>query len=402
MKDWIIKLVPVFVLGGLAGYGAGLFLPGEGEETEQEKEPLYWVAPMDPDYKRDEPGQSPMGMDLVPVYEEDEEERPPGTIDVSGLVQQQLALTKARVERKAVPEQLRASGLAVFNGAFLERRHSRVEGWITELSVDDVGDTVEQGDLLYRIYSPALVSVQQEMITALDSGEAGLIAAAEDRLRALGVSERTIANLRKQKRVLRELPFYSGQDGVVSELGIRRGSHVQPNDLLVAVGDPHKLWIEADLLERQAALVDEGDQAEVRFDALPGESWTGRVSYIYPRIDDQTRSARVRVLLDNPDGRVMPGMFARVDIRGVNGKPVLSIPRSALIRAQEGDRVVQQVDETAFRTVPVRTGRENGDRVVILEGLSEGDEVVTSAQFLIDSESARAGARLRLEGENDQ
>jgi Cu(I)/Ag(I) efflux system membrane fusion protein len=317
-------------------------------------------------------------------------------------VQQQMALTTARVERTPVPERLRASGLAVFNGAFLERRHSRVEGWITELSVDDAGDTVEEGDLLYRIYSPALVSAQQEMLTALDSGETGLIAAAADRLRALGVSERTIANLRDRKRVLRELPFYSGQDGVVSELGIRRGSHVQSNDLLVAVGDPHKLWIEADLLERQVALVNEGDQAEVRFDALPGETWTGRISYIYPRIDKQTRSARVRVLLDNPDGRVMPGMFARVDIESAAGEPVLSIPRSALIRASQGDRVVQQVDNTHFRTVPVRAGRENGDRVVILEGLSEGDEVVTSAQFLIDSESARSGARLRMEGDHDQ
>ena len=401
MKKWITRLLPVFVLGGLAGYGAGLFLPGESGETEKEKEPLYWVAPMDSSYKRDEPGQSPMGMDLVPVYEEDDKDQPPGTVTVSGRVQQQLALTTARVKWQAVPQRLRASGLAVFNGAFLERRHSRVEGWITELSVDDVGDAVKQGDRLYRIYSPALVSAQQEMLTALDSGEAGLIAAAEDRLRALGVAERTIANLKKQRRVLRELPFYSGQDGVVSELGIRQGSHVQPNDLLVAVGNPRKLWIEADLLERQAALVSEGDQAKVHFDALPGETWTGRVSYIYPRIDEQTRSARVRVLLDNTDGRVMPGMFARVDLQSAAGEPVLSIPRSALIRAAEGDRVVRQVDEKHFRSVPVRAGRENGDRVAILEGLSEGDEVVTSAQFLIDSESARAGARLRLEGDHD-
>jgi Cu(I)/Ag(I) efflux system membrane fusion protein len=399
MKQWMKTLLPVFLLGGIAGYGVSVFGPGDGGETAaKKKEPLYWVAPMDPNYRRDKPGKSPMGMDLVPVYEEEGDEEAPGTVSISGTVQQQLALTTAEVTEGILPEQLRASGLAVFNGAFLEKRHSRVEGWITELNVAAAGDPVEKGDLLFRLYSPALVSAQQELLTALRSGQSGLIGAAEDRLLALGVSPGTVDVLKKRRRTLRDVPFYAGQGGVISELGVRRGSFVRPNDLIVAVGDPKKLWIEADLLERQAGLVKKSDLATLRFDALPGTTYAGKVTYIYPELDEKTRSVRLRVVLDNADGRVMPGMFAHVDIHGDSGEPVLSIPQSALIRMPEGNRVVKQTGEGKFRTVPVRSGRESNDRVVILKGLQAGDRVVTSAQFLIDSESSRAGAVLRLEG----
>lgn len=402
MKQWIIRLAPVFVLGALGGYATALLFP-TGQDTEKQREPLYWVAPMDPDYRRDEPGKSPMGMDLVPVYEEKQKhEDPPGTVNISGRVRQQLALTTSAVTRDTLPVTVRASGMAVFNGAFLEKRHSRVEGWITTLEVAAEGDPVQQGDLLFRLYAPALVSAQQELLTALRSPQSGLVAAAEERLRALGVAVQTIERLKKERQLLTDVPFYAGQDGIVSALQVRRGSYVRPNDLIMAVADPEKLWIEADVLERQATLVAEGAKAALRFDALPGEVQHGRVSYLYPQLDADTRTMRVRIVLDNADGRVMPGMFAHVDIQAPAGEPVLSIPATALIRMPEGNRVVKQTGEGSFRTLAVRSGRESEGRVVILEGLEEGERVVTSAQFLIDSESSRAGAQTRMEGHDHE
>jgi Cu(I)/Ag(I) efflux system membrane fusion protein len=365
---------------------------------EAEREILYWVAPMDPNYRRDEPGKSPMGMDLVPVYA-DEVDSQPGVVRIDPTIVNNLGVRTVGAQRSQLSRRIETVGYVEYDEDTVHHVHTRVDGWIEKLATKATGDPVTRGQLLYEIYSPTLVNAQEEYLAALRSGNAVLLRASRERLASLGVTGSEIERLDKERTVRRLVRAYAEADGVIAHLGAREGIYVTPATEIMSVAKLDTIWVVAEVFERQATWVQEGQDAVVELDYLPGESWQGTVDYVYPELDPKTRTLRVRLRFENPSRRLLPNMFARVTIHVESVGSVVHIPREALIRGGSMDRVVLALGEGRFRSRSVKVGVESGDRVAILQGLAPGDRVVTSAQFLIDSESNIEVALGRMDDE---
>ncbi len=360
-----------------------------------DKKILYWVAPMDPSYRRDGPGKSPMGMDLVPVYEDEQDSG--SDVTISPAVAQNLGVRTAPVIRGELSRQINTVGYIDFDESRVAHVHMRVSGWLERLSVHSVGEEVKKGQRLFNLYSPDLVNAQREFLRALGSGNQGLITASRERLGALGVSRSEIARLEKTRKLRQTIAIYAPQDGVVSSLPVREGMYVTPARQVMTLADLSSVWLIAEIFERQAEAVRVGDRAEVSLPYLPGESWQGRVEFIYPSLDPKTRTLRARLRFDNPGERLKPNMYARVKIHASPRENTLSIPLEALIRTGDKDRVIVEVGEGRYKACDVVAGIESGDRIEILDGLDEGDKVVVSGQFLLDSEASLKASFTRME-----
>ncbi|PJE78575.1 Cation efflux system protein CusB [invertebrate metagenome] len=367
------------------------------ETSAEHKEPLYWVAPMDPNYRRDKPGKSPMGMDLVPVYEESAgADEAPGTVVISPAVTNNLGVRSAAVTRQSLEPHIQTVGLIGYNEDSLLQINSRVEGWVENLQVSSSGEFVRKGSKLFELYSPALVNAQEELLSALRSGHQSLIQASKDRLASLDVPANTIAELVEQRAIQRTLPFYAPRDGYISKLDTREGGYINPSKTIIELASLNDVWVVADVFERQSQLVKAGQKATMSMEYLPGQQWQGTVDYVYPELDPKTRSLKVRLKFNNPDVRLKPNMYSRINI-STDSFEALSIPYEALIRTGEQERVVKDLGNGRFRSVLVETGRRVGDWIEVLRGLSENDKVVTSAQFLLDSESSITADLTRFE-----
>jgi Cu(I)/Ag(I) efflux system membrane fusion protein len=370
--------------------------PAAGAADASEREILYWVAPMDPNFRRDAPGKSPMGMDLVPVYA-DEVDATPGTVKIDPTVVNNLGVRTARAEKGPLARRIETVGYVNFDEETLQHVHTRVDGWIEKLAVTATGDPVKAGELLFELYSPTLVNAQQEYLTAVRSNNQALLEASRDRLAALGVTDSEIARLREKREASQRVRVYAESDGVIAHLGVREGIFVTPATEVMSVARLDQVWVHAEVFERQSAWVQPGQAALVELDYLPGKTWQGTVDYVYPELDPATRTLRVRIRFDNEGDVLRPNMFARVTLLGAPTEPVVHVPRAALIRGGSIDRVVLALGEGRFRSQAVSVGIESGDRVAILGGLTAGDRVVTSGQFLIDSESNVDSALGRME-----
>lgn len=372
--------------------------PASSAADNGEKQPLYWVAPMDPNYRRDKPGQSPMGMDLIPVYDDASAGRDEvGTVAISPVVVNNLGVRTAEVRRDTLHAEFTTVGYVQYDEDRLIHIHPRVEGWIEKLYVKAAGDPVKQGEPLYSLYSPQLVNAQEELVLALNRNNARLIQAAEDRLKALQIDSALIAKLKRDRAVQQTLTFYVPQTGVVDNLNIREGFFVKPGTTMMSVGTLDNVWVEAEVFERQAALVEVGLPVSMTLDYLPGRSWRGKVDYVYPTLDPKTRTARVRLRFANPEGLLKPNMFAQVAIHARANSDALVIPREAVIRTGLQDRVVLALGEGRFKSVAVTLGYVTQNAVEVIRGLSEGESIVISAQFLLDSESSKTSDFKRLD-----
>lgn len=375
--------------------------PGEvAEPSEGGREVLYWQAPMDPSYRRDEPGKSPMGMDLVPVYAEDVDAEA-GVVSIDPAVVGNLGVRTATAEHGRLSRRIETVGYVGFDEDTLQHIHTRVDGWIEKLETNAAGDSVREGQLLFELYSPTLVNAQQEYLAAARSGAAALVEASRNRLLALGVTGGEITRLDRERTVSQRVSIHADSDGFVAHLGVREGVYVMPATEIMSIAKLDRVWIQAEVFERQAAWVETGQRAEVELDYLPGTRWRGTVDYVYPELDPETRTLRVRLRFSNEDEVLRPGMFARVTLYGTETDPVVHVPREALIRGGSVDRIVLALGDGRFRAQPVQVGIESGDRVAIERGLSAGDRVVTSAQFLIDSESNIDTALMRMDNSAD-
>ena len=361
-----------------------------------EREILYWVAPMDRNYRRDEPGKSPMGMDLVPVYA-DEVDSVPGTVRIDPTVVNNLGVRTAAAEEGPLSRRIETVGYIGYDEDTLQHVHTRVDGWIEKLATTATGDPVKQGQLLFELYSPELVNAQQEYLTALRSTNSALRTASRDRLDALGVSGSEVARLEKDRTVSQRVRVYAESDGVVAHLGVREGIFVTPATEVMSVARLDRVWVLAEVFERQAAWVEPGQRAEVELDYIPGRRWQGTVDYVYPELDPNTRTLKVRIRFDNEGEALRPNMFARVTLFGAESAPVVHVPRAAVIRGGNVDRVVLAVGDGRFRAQPVVVGMESDDRIAIRDGVAAGERVVTSGQFLLDSESNIESALQRME-----
>jgi len=366
--------------------------------TASEKQPLYWVAPMDDNYRRDKPGLSPMGMDLVPYYGDDGSgpDEGQGTIRISSNVINNLGVRTATAEYEALQTKIDTVGYVNYDQDKLVHIHPRVEGWIEKLYVKAIGDPVTKGQALYDIYSPELVNAQEELLLALDRKNSRLISAAENRLIALQLPKEEVVALKKYRKVKQSITFFAPQKGVVENLYIREGFFVKPGTMMISIGDLSEVWVEAEVFERQAGQVKTGTPVTMTLDYLPGKTWQGQVDYIYPTLDAKTRTVKVRLRFKNSDGEFKPNMFAQISIHTSSDEHTLLIPKEALIRTGSQDRVVLALGQGNFKSIEVIIGRIDSDNVEIISGLAEGEKVVSSAQFLLDSESSKSSDFKRM------
>ena len=359
----------------------------------EEKEILYWVAPMDPNYRRDEPGKSPMGMDLVPIYAD---ESGGDVITISPEVVQNLGVRTAKAEISGLWRGIDTVGYVDFDESRVSHIHLRTEGWIENMAVRSEGERVKKGERLFDFYSPELVNAQQEFVQALSTHNQGLVSASSERLSALGVSDSQIAHLRSSRRVDQTVSIFAPQDGVVSELPARDGMFIKPSMKVMSLADLSSVWLLAEIFERQSNWLSMGDSAEVRLSYLPGREWLGKVEYIYPSLDPKTRTLKVRLRFDNPEEALKPNMYANVKIYGGAKDNILIVPLEALIRTGRNERVIVALGDGRFEARTVSAGIESGDWVEIVNGLKEGEEVVVSGQFLIDSEASIKASFTRM------
>ncbi len=367
-----------------------------------EKKPIYWVAPMDANYKKDKPGKSPMGMDLIPVYDDGASGAVsgPGTIKISPEVVNNLGVRTAMVKYASLHSKISTVGYVKYDEDQLIHIHPRVQGWIEKLYVKAAGDPVVKAQPLYEIYSPALVNAQEELLLALDRKNQRLIQAAEERLYALQLPKKAISQLKKMKKVKQRITFYAPQNGVIDNLNIREGFYVKPGTTIMSIGKLDQVWVEAEVFERQVSEVKVGLPVTMTLGYLPNKQWKGLVDYVYPTLNAKNRTVKVRLRFENKNKILKPNMFAQVVIHLQSQQKSLLIPKEALIRSGGSERVVLALGGGRYKSIHVKIGRFDENSVEILSGLVEGEKVVSSAQFLLDSESSKSSDFKRMNSEN--
>ena len=430
-KSTLIKgLLIGLLFGGLIAFGlASLLLSdsskhGNGESAHSgvnthsdksahsdNKAPLYWVAPMDDSYRRDKPGKSPMGMDLVPVYANDDatsaksNERSPGTVMIPPNVQHNIGVKVAPVTIGTLQQTVTAVGNVAYDEDSIVHIHPRVSGWVDRLFIKSQGEQVEEGQALYTLYSPELVSAQEEYVLAIKRGDARLIDGAAERLRTLGLSKSVIEALQKTRRVTQTVTFNAPQSGVVEALNIREGFYVQPGTTLMSIAQLDTVWVIAEVPEKYAQIIAPHNGAVITLDEMDHGSdakWESHVEYIYPSLSETTRTLKVRIPLNNNNHTLKPNMFAHVGIKPTQRKAALLVPRSAVIRTAEGAKVVLSDGDGNFKSVRVTLGQSDSTHFEVVEGLLPEDDVVVSAQFLIDSESSKSSDFKRMKAPDHQ
>ncbi|MCU7844088.1 MAG: efflux RND transporter periplasmic adaptor subunit [Candidatus Thiodiazotropha sp. (ex Monitilora ramsayi)] len=352
-----------------------------------------YTCPMHPHYIADEMGSCPIcGMDLValetgPAMDAAGEEPsgrtmvtiPPETI-------QNMGVRYGRAEMTRFGSRIRAYGVVAENERLRSEVSSRVSGWVETLGVTAVGDQVKRGDLLYRLFSPDLVAAQRDYLSALERQSDQRIRSAAVRLEALGVSASFIKHLRKQRKLVEQVPFYAVTDGTLSDLRVREGAYVRPGETLAVIQDYGTVWINAAVAEKDLAEVTMETRVQVILPNLPGRVIDSRIDYIHPTVDPASRTGTVRLALENKDGQLRPGAYADV-LFEVDMDRRLSVPDNALLIGEDGPYLVVALGEGRFQPRSVRTGLSSGGFTEVVEGIDGSDRIVVSGQFLIDSES---------------
>ena len=407
MKTFKIATIALIV-GGALGFGANHFITGSahdmsamgGESAASSNDPLYWVAPMDPNYKRDKPGKSPMGMDLIPVYAEDlsGEKSAPGTITIDPSVENNLGVKTAKVTLEKLSPRIETVGYIAFDESHLWQTNVRVAGWVEKLYINAVGEKVKKGDVLFTLYSPELVKAQEELLNAYRTVRNGLVKGATERLVTLGVDRGQIKSITRSGKASQTIEIKAPADGVIASLNVREGGYLSPAQAVISAGPLDNVWVDAEVFERQAHWMKAGSQATMTLDAIPGNEWQGVVDYVYPILDPKTRTLRVRLKFPNPNGELKPNMFANIALQPVTDDAVLIIPKSSVIRSGGMTRVVLAEGDGKYRSARIEVGREAGEQIEVLQGLKQDDKIVTSAHFMLDSESSQSADLSRING----
>jgi membrane fusion protein, copper/silver efflux system len=407
------KLVAVLVavlLGGAAlgywfahrgmsdGAAPSMDTPANGIANSAKRKILYWHDPMVPGQKFDKPGKSPfMDMQLVPVYADEE----PGgaAVRVSANVTQNLGIRLAKVAKTVLQPRLAAVGSVAFDERHLELVQARVEGYIARLHVKTPLERVKRGQPLADIVAPQWLAAQSEYLSLLDAqserGQA-IRNAARQRLTVLGVPDATIRAIERDRTTRANTTIVAPNDGVVTELAAREGSAFMTGAPLFRINGLDTVWVNAQVPEAQVSMIPVGSTVTARATAWPGVELTGCVLDLLPDVDLQTRTLPVRIELQNPERKLAPGMFVSLDFKAQAGDPQLAVPSEAVIMTGERNVVIVARDEGGFDVAPVKVGPEADGKTAILAGLTEGQSIVVSGQFLIDSEASLKSTVSRL------
>lgn len=354
--------------------------------------PLYWYDPMRPGQHFDKPGKSPfMDMQLVPKFA-GVQATAPGVIAVDSRMVQNLGIRLAKVAQARFTLNVDAVGLVGVDEHRIQAVQVRKAGWVERLDVRAAGDSVHRGQMLAGVYSPDLLATQQELLLARGADDPALIDAARQRLMLFGLSAAQIARIEKSGKAERTVDYYAPFDGYVMELTARQGAAIEPGATLFQLVDLTTVWIMVEVPEAQAAWVKPGDPADIDVPGLPGKHYSGRIDYLYPEFAQATRTLRARVVVQNTGELLRPGMFASAHLMGATRSAVLTVPTEAIIRTGTRSVVIVADDDTHFRPTLVHVGAEQGGRAEIRDGLTLGQNVVASGQFLIDSEASLRSA----------
>lgn len=363
-----------------------------------ERKIIYYRSPMDPTITSQYPRKDEMGMDYVPVYED--EATSDGTVKISPTVIQNINVKTEKVIKKKLKNVITTNGILTTNEKEEYIVTTRVNGFVQKLYVNYVGKRINRGDKLMDIYSPELVVAQQELLTAvsyqqaisnsdiqdiLKSGDE-LIKNSVKKLQLLEMPDSDIKKLMNTKDVKTYVTLYAQQTGTVISKNVLEGQKINPGMPLLQITNLNTLWLMADVYEFELSKLSLGTKAEIKFNFKPGVIYNGKVSFIYPTIEPKTRTVKVRIDVQN-NGELKPDMLANVTIMGKELDNALVAPENAIIRSGKNDIVIIALGEGRFRPQNVLLGEYSDGYYQVLNGLSEGDQIVTSAQFLIDSES---------------
>ncbi|MDD2915688.1 MAG: efflux RND transporter periplasmic adaptor subunit [Gallionella sp.] len=402
-------LVVVAAAGGYWLGGQKAVSAGQKTEAAQQKEParkiLYYRNAMGLPDTSPVPKKDSMGMDYVPVYEGGDEpgnapSAAPGQVTISVEKVQKLGVKTEQAALRMLDKTVRAAGRVEANERHIYSISPKFEGWIEKLHINTTGEPVKKGQALFDAYSPELVSAQREYEIAAE-GIASLKGADGDtrrsmqqlaessllRLKNWDISEQQLQDLSKSETTRRSLTFHSPVNGIVLEKKALQGMRFMPGEMLYQIADLSSVWVVADVFEQDIALVRTGAKAKVRINAYPDKQFDAVVAYVYPTLNPATRTVSVRLEISNPQGLLKPAMFAQVEMPASGNNKVLAVPTSAVIDSGTRQIVLVQLAEGRFEPREVRLGSRSDNYVEVVNGVTEGEQVVVAANFLIDAES---------------
>jgi Cu(I)/Ag(I) efflux system membrane fusion protein/cobalt-zinc-cadmium efflux system membrane fusion protein len=413
----ILALITIFGVGLGTGYFVTVkyFHKSSHEEMEKHETPgaikeakaeeQLYTCPMHPFIITEAPGACPIcGMALVSVKGDsggsvgDE-----NAIRIDPVVRQNMGVRTGVAKRAQLKKNIRTVGMVSYDETAISSVNTKIDGWIEKLFVNETGQFVKAGEPLLEIYSPELLSSQKELLIAIKhyeevksspyeevvEGAKSLIEASKDRLRLWDITERELLALEQSGKVKKTLTIYAPGSGVVIEKNAFLGTHVSPGTELYRVADISRVWVDADIYEFEMPWVKKGQRAKVVLDYIPGKTFTGKVSYIYPYLEEKTKTVKVRIVIPNPGFSLKPNMYAHVEIESRLADGALLVPTEAVLRTGMKNIIFVEKEEGKFLPREVTLGVETGNgSVQVLEGIEESDKIVLSGQFMLDSESS--------------
>ncbi|GMR22674.1 MAG: hypothetical protein BMS9Abin37_1041 [Acidobacteriota bacterium] len=418
VKYWQAPMDPSFVSDkpGKSPMGMDL-VPVYEDEPKGERKIAYWQGPMDPTFVSDKPGKSPMGMDLVPVYEDEVGDVPEGAIRIDPVFIQNIGVQSITVERVDIPFTIRTVGNLTYDDNRLAWVNTKYDGWIETVYVNYVGESVKKGQKLFEIYSPQLVTTQKEYLQALqyarrmentlypdiEARAKSLLASSRERLGYWDISDEQLVELEKSGELRRTLSVVSPIEGIVVEKMDQalEGVFVKTGMNLYKLANLSTIWVEVEIFENQVPWMKLGQRALIELPYEPGQTYVGRVRYLYPFFNPKTRTMKVSIELQNPGLKLRADMYANVVFEVPSARNVLAVPEEAVIHSGERDVLVLDRGDGTFQVTEVTLGVNGNGLWEIKDGLEDGAVVVVSAQFLIDSESNLQEAIRKMIAGND-
>ncbi len=421
IKYWRAPMDPTYIRDkpGKSPMGMDLIPVYEDEAGQSAPKPAerkikYWRAPMDPTYIRDKPGKSPMGMDLIPVYEDASGTSEPGTVHIDPGFVQNIGVQSVPVKRTDIPFSIRTVATLTYDDSQAVLVNTKYEGWIEKVYVNYVGEQVQQGQKLFEVYSPQLVTTQNEYLQAVAyarrMGDAGypdsaararaLVESARERLKYWDITDEQIAALEKSSQVRRTLTVTSPATGlVVEKMNVAlEGMFVKAGMNLYKIVNLSTIWAQAEVYEHQVPWLKIGQRAVVELPYEPGRQYVGHIRYLLPYLDEKSRTMKVSIELANPGQKLRADMYANVTFDTPSAHGVLAVPEDAVLHSGTRNLVVLARGGGTFQVREVDLGVNGNGLWEVKKGVDEGDQVVVSAQFLISSESSLKEAIRKLTG----
>lgn len=388
------------------------YIPVYADGQKTERKPLFYRNPMNPKITSPVPAKDEMGMDYIPVYPDNSasSSAPAGTVRIDPTVVQDIGVRTAKVERIMLSRHVRTVGRIALDEQRVARLHPKYDGWVQKLFVDATGEKVKKNTMLLAIYSPQVVATEDEYLLALTNekklkqspfadvreGAQSLLRSTRERLQLLDMPAHQLRQLTRTRKAIHAVHIHSPFDGIVMSIGAREGARITPNTELYVIADLSRIWVLADLYQDDLPWVHVGDTAKMQVSGIPGRTFTGRVSFIYPYFEAKTRTVKVRLEFKNPDLLLKPEMYANVDILADRQVDAIAVPSEAIVRSGTGAQVFVEREPGKFEPRDVMLGVASDGKTQILNGLQAGETVVTSSQFLIDSESKLREATAKM------